>query len=619
MGGKKFIKKNYLWILIASSIFFLVISLWNAWKDSAIFDETAHIGAGYSYVEKQDMRLNPEHPPMIKDLAGIPLAFLNLNFDTSQDFWAKDINGQWDAGKDLLYFEGNNADQIIFFSRLPIVILSFLFGLFIFKWGKEMMGIYGGLLAFLLYTFDPNILGHNHYVTTDLAIAAFITLAFYYFLRFIKNPTWKNTFLLGIFLGLLQLAKFSSVTAFPVMLIILILYPLVIQKTQKNINSFFFRINKLGQYFGKFIAGGLLSLILVFLVYGANTYNMPREKVVETINASFSSELNTQKDNQNEIYTHKVLTFLSQKEIGKPLAYYGLGIAMVFKRVAGGNSVYYLGQVSNQAFASYFPVVFILKETFYHLFLYLAAILISIWLFLKFVRKSFHLKIKDVGKNIATYFRVHVESITFSLFILLYAYISITGNLNLGIRHLFPILPLAYLLTTKNILTFIKKSLNKTKDFILELSLATIFVLIVVEALISMPFYLSYFNPLGGGPYEGYRFVTDSNADWGQDLKRLNDFLAKNPSIKNIRVDYFGGGNTEYYLGEKCISWWDSKRPIETGWYAISANYIQSSLYDNAKNQGDNYDWLKKIKPYAKAGTSIFIYNISPKDLEKLN
>src|SRR3989344_4948617 len=45
-------------------------------QDALTFDELAHIPAGYSYLTQQDYRLNPEHPPLAKDLAALPLFFL---------------------------------------------------------------------------------------------------------------------------------------------------------------------------------------------------------------------------------------------------------------------------------------------------------------------------------------------------------------------------------------------------------------------------------------------------------------------------------------------------------------------------------------------------------------
>ena len=159
---ERFLKKYYKVIIILIMAFFTVVSVFNAKNDAATFDEVAHIPAAYSYVTEHDTRINPEHPPLIKFLSGIPLAFMNLNFDTTQKFWTGDLpnkwdEGQWAAGRHLLYEAGNNPDQIIFWSRLPIILISILLGLFLFKWGRELAGIGAGLLVLLLYAFDPNI------------------------------------------------------------------------------------------------------------------------------------------------------------------------------------------------------------------------------------------------------------------------------------------------------------------------------------------------------------------------------------------------------------------------------------------------------------------------------
>jgi predicted membrane-bound dolichyl-phosphate-mannose-protein mannosyltransferase len=220
-----FFEKHHKLLVALMLIFMFAVSVLNARNDSAIFDETAHIPAGYSYLKEHDMRLNPEHPPLLKDLAALPLLFFNPNFDTSKDFWTKDNAdaGQWNAGKVFLWDSGNDPDRIIFWSRIPIILLSLILGLFIFRWTRELAGTLAGLFALALYTFNPNILGHNHFVTTDIGIAAFIVFAFYYFSRFIKKPTWKNVFIFGLFLGLMQLAKFSSVLTFPIIFLVLIL------------------------------------------------------------------------------------------------------------------------------------------------------------------------------------------------------------------------------------------------------------------------------------------------------------------------------------------------------------------------------------------------------------
>src|SRR5205823_4435252 len=42
-------------------------------RESVTVDEVSHIGAGVSYLQRLDLRMNPEHPPLPKVLAAIPL------------------------------------------------------------------------------------------------------------------------------------------------------------------------------------------------------------------------------------------------------------------------------------------------------------------------------------------------------------------------------------------------------------------------------------------------------------------------------------------------------------------------------------------------------------------
>ena len=98
----------------------VILAITSVWDDSIIVDEVPHIGAGYSYLVKQDMRLNPEHPPLAKDLAAIPMLFLDLKQTVFEsEFWQTDINGQWNFGRRLIFNSGNDADQIKHLAKLP--------------------------------------------------------------------------------------------------------------------------------------------------------------------------------------------------------------------------------------------------------------------------------------------------------------------------------------------------------------------------------------------------------------------------------------------------------------------------------------------------------------------
>ena len=107
----------------------------------------------------------------------------------------------------------------------------------------------------------------------------------------------------------------------------------------------------------------------------------------------------------------------------------------------------------------------------------------------------------------------------------------------------------------------------------------------------------------------------DSNLDWGQDLKRLKNWVEKN-NIEKIYIDYFGGSSPEYYFKNKYARWWDarSQKEFPKGNYlAVSATFLQGGqgkIIPGFNYPEGYYRWLNDQKLVAKIGYSIFIYYI---------
>jgi hypothetical protein len=596
------LEKYQYWIVGTILVVMFAVSVSVSLGDATIMDEVAHIPSGYSYVHFHDYRLNPEHPPLLKDLAGIPLQFLKSTFPTDEAYWTSDANGQWNAGWTYLYLPGNPTESILFWSRLPIILIALVFGFMIFKWAKELFGVKAGLLALTLYAFDPNILGHDHYVTTDLGIAAFSLFAFYFFVKYLKTPNWKTIVWAGIFLGLAELAKFSAVLLYPIFGFALILYALARKEKLKFSFLGSERIKrpwkqKLYLYIATFIIILIIHGLLIGLVYELNVFKMPAEKVNQLID--------TQLGPGTVGLVGPTLHKMAGNAVLRPYAQYLIGFFMVFGRVEGGNTTFFFGQVTNQSFRSYFPMVFLIKETLPLLFLLLFSIGVGLTMILKNNLPQFPKKIWD---NIKDYLSEHIAEFSMLSFIALYAYVSITGNLNIGFRHLFPILPFVYILISKEVNAFAGRISKNYRKFFWTV----VFLLIawtVAETAFAYPYYLAYFNETVGGNQNGYKYVTDSNVDWGQDLKRLDKFVDEN-HIQKIRVDYFGGGDVKHYLGDKATIW-HADMGQEPGWYAISATFLQNSLYYKITEGQADYEWLRERAPYANIGGSILIYKVN--------
>lgn len=615
------LKQNFLelyskWIAAGMLGIMFILAITSMRGDSAIMDEIAHIPAGYSYVRYFDFRINPEHPPLIKSLAGIPLLFMNLEFPLDHSSWTDEINGQWNSGPEFLYkINDQRADQILFWARFPMVLVMILLGIFVFKWTKELAGEKAALLATFLLTFSPNIIAHGRFVTTDVGLAAFLIISLYYFVKFLQDPSGTNTWKFGITFGLVQLAKFSAFMLVPYYILIIFLWILIkiinlyipIAKQEIMLEG---KDNKskiwwyVKNYIGKAIIASVIGYLVVGALYGVVTWNEPPTIIKRDINSILNS---------NKLYQdynlEKPLFWMADKPILKGYSTYTLGLIMVFQRATGGNTTYFLGEVSSQGWKTYFPITFLMKEPLpSQILIFSSFIILLIFLGKKVI--DYRLSITRYIKAVLAYLLQNPATIAIFGFICLYWLSSITSNLNIGFRHILPTVPLMYILSSKILVKvddFIHNRIGTQSYYGHYVIITILGVWLVGSNLYNYPLYLPYFQEIIGSK-KGYEWIVDSNVDWGQDLKRLKKFVEKN-NIQKIHLDYFGGGSPQYYLGDKYEGWWSAKVPREWGWYAVSATPFQTS-FENPKT---SYNWLTQYDLVEVVGNSILVYKVEKK------
>ena len=185
------------------------------------FDEHSHLPAGYTYWKTRDLRLNPQHPPLVKLLAAAPLLALQPRVDWTDPSWA--AANEWRFGHVFFYEWGNDLDRMLLWARLPIVGLALLLGLCVFRWSSERFGLKGGLLSLLLYAFCPTVIAHSRFVTMDVALAAFLTFALYHLWRYTQGGRRSDLVLCAVSLGLALATKFSAPVIVPVVIAFVVL------------------------------------------------------------------------------------------------------------------------------------------------------------------------------------------------------------------------------------------------------------------------------------------------------------------------------------------------------------------------------------------------------------
>ncbi|OHA13612.1 MAG: hypothetical protein A2909_00735 [Candidatus Tagabacteria bacterium RIFCSPLOWO2_01_FULL_39_11] len=621
--------KNSNIIAVSLLLIMFLMMFFSAWNESATFDELAHITAGYSYLTQKDYRLNPEHPPLVKDLAAFPLLFLNLNFPTDVKAWQEDANGQWAMGDIFMYGSGNDAEKIIRWSRFPIMLLALLFGWMLFRWVRGIYGNKAGILTLFLFAFSPTFIAHSRYVTTDLAAAFGFFIGIVYFVKFLEHQQsdaatipinengrssiksklkkHKHLIITGVVFGIAQLLKFSLFILAPLYVLLGILWVFLNHRKHKKIKHL---LKESLEVTGKILIIFFIGYILVWIVYQFHVWNYPAGRqaadtklILESFGARPLADL---------------AVWMADKPLLRPIGQYFFGLLMIVQRSVGGNNTYFWGEVSADGWSYYFPVLYLFKEHLAFHILTLIALILSVSSILKSKQKSPDSMFEWMKDNFILTAGI--------IFIAVYWIQSIKSPLNIGIRHVLPTFPFIYLLVSRKIIRWIQSySIADPKNFFdvlrnfyyrfikntPRLLVVTLLMMwIFLGTILTFPYYLSYYNTAAGGVRNGYKYAVDSNYDWGQDLKRLRDFVERE-NIEKISVDYFGGGPPKYYLGDRFEPWW-SARGEPDGWFAVSLTLLEGSTAKPVKGfqkkPEDSYSWLRDKTPVARAGTSIFIY-----------
>ena len=183
--------KNYLIILFIFISIFFVFSFFSAKKESLTYDEVVHLQEGLNALKYHTFAIDTNNPPLIRELASLPVFFGSDNFIGS-----------------------NSSIDKILPARLVVIFLSILLAASVFFAAKFYFGIKPAIFSLFLFIFEPNILGNNHYLTLDIGLTLFFFVSFVLLLKLIKKALFKNFLIFGVILGLAMASKISTIFYF---------------------------------------------------------------------------------------------------------------------------------------------------------------------------------------------------------------------------------------------------------------------------------------------------------------------------------------------------------------------------------------------------------------------
>jgi len=532
-------------------------------EKSNTWDESGHLLAGYAFLKEGIDYLEPSHPPTGRSFSSVPLLFFDVKSDL-KSILPSIINGSNFYPYSLQFLFENSVDgkTLLFWSRIPNIILGVILGLYIFVWAKEVFGKKGAFLSLFLYSFCPNILANAELITTDFPLTAFFFMASFHLYRLSKEQRPLQILASGLTIGLLLTSKYTGLFILPSLVCLLGLL------AAKESGSIVIK-RKIGcKYLLLLISILAIAYVTIWAVYGFQY--RPNIATGPWIEISYG---------QNKALTNWPILPES----------YLYGLTKLFHRSQGGHPAFLLGEYSTQGWWYYFITAFMLKTP-------IPAVILFLTFFVCF---------KKYPKEYPT---IVLSILPVAIFFI----ITSMQNINIGIRHILPVYPFIYLLTGGLC------SIKFKRQRLIKYAFTGLMLWYGYNAYSIYPHHLAFFNELTGGPKNGYKYLVDSNLDWGQDLPGLKKYMEQN-NIKKVNLSYFGLSNPGYYdidynyLPSNAIFQTpdqaaSAKSMNETRIFAISATMLQG-VYSENRNF---YGFFKNLTPVEKIGYSIFIYSLEP-------
>ncbi len=253
-----------------------------------------------------------------------------------------------------------------------------------------------------------------------------------------------------------------------------------------------------------------------------------------------------------------------------------------------GHPSFLMGQNSDHGWWYYFPVAFALKTPLATLVL----MMVAGWRIYMRVGNPAGLQVCKWGPLL--------------LYPALYAAPTLFSSVNIGYRHLLPLLPFLFIFTSRLAL-----DASRLTFHVLRFTFYALLACYLFGALRLSPHYLAYFNALAGGPQGGYRYLVDSNLDWGQNLWQLRDWMEEN-QVEQVHYAHYSpdrpqvyGINADFLPPDPRAAPFAPFDPAP-GFYAIGATVLQGTYTPDV----NTYAWFRAHEPVARLGHALFVYEV---------
>lgn len=579
---------------------------------SATMDEPLHAIGAYLHVFERDDRINPEDPPLWKYWAMAANRPDSLPVDLGNELYARAL-GNTELGArfavQMLYVDPGPkraaAESFLDRSRLMMLLIGVALGTLVAWWGWKIAGGTCALVATALFALDPNFIGHAPLIKNDVSITLCFVATACAAWSVGRAVRWWNTALLAVLCGAALATKFSGVLVLPIvaaLLAIRLLMPApwnVFGRAMQRLTS---KLLVAAALMVLTAAGGAL---VIWASYGFrfDPTTIPGQGL------NLQSVVDKTKGNifflshGHRFPSESELAAMSTPAVARavefainrralPYAYlYGFLYTYQSSLV---RSAFLLGEHRYDGWWYYFPLAMLFKTPVATLLAAVTAGALALWLRPRCV---------DLWTTVC----LLVPAVV-------YGAAALGTNLNLGLRHVFPVYPFVFLLVGRVAAAAQLRWPREVRRgvFVLVTALA-------IETFAAFPNYIAFFNT----PARPFRLnlLSDSNFDWGQDLPLLKQWQDANPS-KPLYLAYFGSARPEaygigyfnmpggYFLRQD-VTWPDEPGAV----IAISATLLQGTHLPPSLQK--YYAPLRKTAPREILG-SIYLFDVPDPPLPRI-
>lgn len=541
-------------------------------RKSITTDELVHIPAGYYHLVVGDFQFLNQHPPLPMMIGALPLLLIQPGEVPESEREKIPHNDEFATAVSERFWTPNDTSflAISFWTRIPMIAFTVLFGAVIFLFARRLFGETPGVFALALFTLEPTVLAHGPLVHTDMTSAFALLLLAYAFYEYVSRPSLRRALLLGGAMGLAPLMKFSMVAVAPIAIVgivALLVFPARLKLSRKQA-----------------LAHAAAIVEISLLVINAGYFFNHRAFTVPDNNwivASFPNHPG------NALNAAHILRYLVPTD-------FLLGTYWQIWHSTVGHAGSIFGRQGNFGWWYYFPAAFALKTTIPFLLTSVAGIGWGLWRTLKH---------HD--------WRPLYVLVPFAMFTAL----AMASTINIGVRLYLPAYSFLFIISGA---LLNQLSHSQTRKVLGVTIVSVVLGWCAIEAIRTYPNYIPYMNQLASArPHWWY--LSDSNVEWGDCMPDLASYLHERGETK-VQSAFLGA----WPLGRYGIEYVDALAAPGTAqpeikYVAIGASFLNGSTVppgppgsgrETEKQRINYFDEYRHRTPEAIIGNSIYIFRV---------